>query len=299
MIVKIWEDCQKIESTQDGNYLTISLPFSSSIVPEPGKIYSVVVRNEFDVRNLDTGKVITGALIDYYDTALVLTFIGKAATSNELTYFGSSIAENQNLESIDSINFEFNEEFDILNEAGVEILSDNKVVYSSSDLREDPENPKFLTASFEDAVLYLGNTYTIRLSAGTVCLKGNSTEVNRLVEIKVNGTSTKRLSTKSVSIADNAVILPDNVSIKFNLEPGQTLTPPSGVIHKRDIDFYKGEISEENFISTLHGTASGDGIKWDLSTFRFEPETKYVLHKKADDITVWVNGKSQPAYAQI
>ncbi len=131
---------------------------------------------------------------------------------------------------------------------------------------------------------------------GLVSLKKNSTVINKPVEIKVNGASTVRLSTKYISIENNSVVLPDHVRIEFNLEDGQTLTAPEGVIHKRDIDFYKGEISDDNFIQTLRGTASGDGITWDLSTFRFEPEAKYMLRMKADGITVWANGKSQPAY---
>lgn len=170
------------------------------------------------------------------------------------------------------------------------------MIASSNSIEIDHRNSSALKVSFETVPLYLGNLYTIKLPEGLVSLKKNSTVINKPVEIKVNGASTVRLSTKSVSIENGSVVLPNNVRIEFNLEDKQTLTAPTGVIHKRDIGFYKGEISDENLIETLRGTASGDGITWDLSTYQFEPEERYSLCLKPDGITVWLNGKSQPAY---
>lgn len=297
LLAKFWEDSQTIETSLSGSNLIISLPIPSSLIPEPDKNYTIICRNEFDVKNLETGKVISGALIDYYDAPLILTFKGIAPSSGELIYQKSSIEENQNLEKISNIDFEFNEEFEILDKNGVQILYDNEVVYTATNLQVDPENLKKLKVSFDDAILYLANhQYTLTLYPGTICLKGNTSETNRLVEININGLSTKTITTKSAELKSNSFNIPEVAEIRFNLENGQTLTPPGSISHKREIDLFKGEILENNFIKTLYGIAKDDGITWDLSTISFEPNTQYTLFKEANDITVWINGKESPAF---
>lgn len=294
LIEKIMIDGFDLESTLTDNVVTVNLPFSTNLVPEEGKTYTIVCRNEFDV--LIGGRFINGALIDYYDEPLILTFIGGTASSEELVFQKASVTANENLESIVNIDFEFNAEFDIIKNNGVLILHNDNIVYTVAELLIEPDNAKVLRAIFNDATLYYGNQYSVKLSEGTLRLKGNNSVQNNPVEIKVNGLSKKTVSVKSIYPENNLTLLPEKATIKFNFESVETLTPPGSIEHKRSIDFYKNEISDENFISTLLGTASGDGITWDLSTFQFEPETKYILRKKEDDITVWVNGKSQPAY---
>ena len=274
----------------------VEIPFSSGFVPEPGHIYTVVCNNQFKVYNLETGSIIDGTLLNYKSDPLILTFYGTEAGSSELLFQKASISNNDNVDSVNSISFEFNADISVAQDKTAQILCGAEQFASSKSVMVDPTNGKSLVVNFDEVTLYLGKQYTINLPEGIVCLKNNSSVLNKSVEITVNGSSTIRLSTKSVSPENNSTALPESAEIRFNLEPGQTLTPPPNISHKRDIDFYKGEISESNLISTLHGTANEDGITWDLSEFRFDPETKYILRKKADDITVWVDGKSQPAY---
>lgn len=275
------------------DYIDLGIP--SSFVPESGHTYTVVFANQVAMFNED-GKTVSNSVIAYKNDPLIFTFYGKSAGSEELLFQKASVTNNDNLDSLTSIDFEFSGDIALVKDLQISIYKGEELIASSKSIEIDPENSKALRAIFEDVTLYLGNEYAIRLPEGIVSLKNDAAVLNKPVEIKVNGTSTTRLSTKSSSPDNNTTVLPDKATIKFNLEEGQTLTPKQGTEHKRGIDFYKGEISEENFISTLLGTASGDGISWDLSTFQFEPETKYILRKKADDITVWVDGKPQPAY---
>ena len=274
----------------------IDLNFPSGLVPEPGKTYTIVCNNSFTLYDLATGKSINGSTLNWENDPRTFTFIGGSAGANELLFQKASIGFNDNIASINSISFEFNEEIAVVQDKPVQILDGSEQVASSKSAKVDPANEKSLIVDFDDITLYLGNLYTISLPEGIVSLKGNSSVLNKPVEITVNGTSTIRLSTKSVSPENNSTVLPESAEIRFNLEPGQTLTAPEAASHKREINFYKGEISENNFIGTLRGTANDDCITWDLSEFRFEPETKYTLHLKADDITVWVDRNTQPAY---
>lgn len=274
----------------------INLNFPSSIVPEAGKTYTLVCNNSFPLFNLATGKTIKGAALSWENDPQTFTFIGAKPTSSDLLFQTASLQEGSNIPSINSINFEFNEDIAISQAKEVQIWNGENIIASSKSVEIDPENSKALRATFDDVTLYLGNEYSIRLPEGIVSLKNDAAVLNKPVEIKVNGTSTMILSTKSVSPDNNTTVLPDKATIKFNLEEGQTLTPKQGIEHKRGIDFYKDEISEENFICTLLGTASGDGISWDFTTFRFEPETKYILRLPKNGITVWENEHPLPAY---
>lgn len=275
------------------DYIDLEIP--SSFVPQPGHTYTVVFANQVAMFDAN-GASVANSVISYNKEPITFTFYGGKASSEELLFQNASVANNENVESLNSIIFEFNEEIEIFQNKSIEIYNGDEMIASSNSIEIDHRNSSALKVSFETVPLYLGNLYTIKLPEGLVSLKKNSTVINKPVEIKVNGASTVRLSTKSVSIENGSVVLPNNVRIEFNLEDKQTLTAPTGVIHKRDIGFYKGEISDENLIETLRGTASGDGITWDLSTYQFEPEERYSLCLKPDGITVWLNGKSQPAY---
>lgn len=280
-----------LENSQD----CIDLEIPSSFVPEPGHTYTIVFANQIAMY-AGPRKTVPNSVIDYSKEPLILTFYGKSPEADEFLFQNASIRNNDNLELINSINFEFNEDIKIVQNKPVQIYKGEELITSSKSIAIDPQNEKSLIVTFDEVTLYLGNEYSIKLPEGVVCLKNDAAVLNKPVEIKVNGASTIRLSTKYISPENSATVLPLQAEIKFNLLEGQTLTPPGALRYERGIDFYKGEISDENFISTLLGTASGDGITWDLSKFQFEPETKYILRKKADDITVWVNGKSQPAY---
>ncbi|MDE5774529.1 MAG: hypothetical protein K2H86_08760, partial [Muribaculaceae bacterium] len=256
----------------------------------------LVCNNSFHLYNLANGKTIKVSDLNWENDPKTFTFIGAKPSSSELLFQNASFSEGANIPSINSISFEFNEDIKIAQNKPVQIYKGEELLTSSKSIEVDSENEKSLIVIFDEVNLYLGNEYSIKLPEGVVSLKNDAAVLNKPVEIKVNGTSTIRLPIKSVSPENNSTVLPDKAVIKFNLESGQTLTAPQGIQHERGIDFYKGEISDENFIGTLLGTASGDVISWDLSSYMFEPATKYILHKKADDITVWVNGKSQPAY---
>ena len=275
----------------------VEIPFSS-FVPEPGHLYTVVCNNQFKVYDLENGSVIDGTILNYRNDPLILTFYGAEAGSTELLFQRASISNYENVASANSISFEFNEDIALVQGKQVQILYGSEQVATSKSLKIDPANGKSLVATFDNVTLYLGKQYTISLPAGVVSLKNNSSVLNKPVEITVNGASTIRLSTKSVSPDNNSTALPESVEIRFSLEPGQTINPPgeANILRKGDIDFYKGEISENNFISTLRGTAVDDGITWDLSEFQFEPATKYILHLKADNITVYLDGKTQSQY---
>ncbi len=280
--------------TNSKDIIDLSIP--SSFVPEAGHTYTVVFANNVAMYDLATNLSVANSVINYSSSPLTFTFHGESASADVLIYQKASVTNNDNIESLNSISFEFNEDLLISHNKPIEIYNGQDIIASSTSIEIDPANSKALKAIFEDVNMYLGKQYAIKLPEGVVCLKSNPSVVNQPIEIIVNGASTIRVSTKSVSIENNSVVLPDNLTIKFNLEDGLTLTPPGPFDHKKDIDFYKGEISSGNLIETLEGTANGDGITWDLSTFRFEPETMYCFYKKSDDITVWENGIRQAAF---
>ncbi len=274
----------------------IDLSIPSSFVPEPGHTYTVVFANNVAMYDLATKLSVANSVINYSASPLIFTFHGGSASADELIYQKASVANNDNIESLNSISFEYNEDLLISNYKPIEIYNGEELIASSKSIEIDPANSKTLMAIFEDVNMYLGKQYTIKLPEGVVCLKSNSSVVNQPIEIIVNGASTIRVATKSISIENNSIVLPDNLTIKFKLDEGLTLTLPGPFEHKKDIELYKEEISSENLLETLQGIPNEDAISWDLSTIKFEPETKYILHKKADDITVWSNGIRQSAY---
>lgn len=276
-------------ATSSQDCVNLGIPFS--YVPQKGHKYTVVVTNTFGMYDRATGTLVSNSQLTCNNNPLVFEFYGADASANELRFEKGSIANGESVSTVSTISFTFSGDIAVAQEKPVQILLDDQLVASSKSIKVDPSNSKALLATFDDVNLMRGNKYTVSLPEGVVSLKSNTSATNKQVDFQVNGNSSILVPTVSLTPENNSVGLPRQARFVFDLDEKMTLHSSSAYV-----DVYKNEVSPANLLKNIRGTVSKDTLIFSMDAIRYEPQTKYIIHKKANDITVQIDGKNAPAY---
>lgn len=281
------------------NGSSIDIQFPATLRPEVGKTYTLVIRNSFGL--FQSGKSIpnSSTYLKYEASPLVLTFIGGAASSAELILQNVSISEDSQLDTLSEINFTFNESISVVDNAKVSIMEGTEIVYESASVYVSSDNSKMLSVKFPDGVELLnGHDYKLVLSAGTVSLVSDPAVVNKEFTLNIKGIGYKYYTAAIISPKDGDKGIFDSVSIVYSLPAGAVLTH-EGIVSDLSMQLYKGEISSDNLVTSLYGTAIeyNTGLKWDLSDLSLEPSTDYILVREAGKGKLFKDGTTLREYS--
>lgn len=277
---------------------TIKLPIPLEIKPEIGKTYTLVIKNTFTVFKSNSSALKSATYLKFEDSPLVLTFVGAAASSEELILQNVSVQEDSKLEKLNEVFYTFNESISVNDNAKVSILEGSETVFDSSSISVSSDDNKVLLVKFpEDMELLNGHSYKLLLPAGTVTLASNSSVTNNEVIVNIKGGSYKYFSAILISPKDGDKGLFDSATIVYTIPEGTSLVE-EGVYSDTSIKMFKGETSEENLFKTLYGSSveSNKGLKWSFSNISFEPSTEYILVREKGVGKLFKDGKSLPEW---
>lgn len=91
----------------------IEIPIPSSLVPEPGRVYTLVCNNQFVVIDQNTKDEYGETLLNLKTEPLTFTFFGGQAGSEELILQKTSLTENENIDILSHIIVEYNEDISL------------------------------------------------------------------------------------------------------------------------------------------------------------------------------------------
>lgn len=258
---------------------SVKITFPQSIIPEENQLYTMVIRNSFAI--FPSGKTIpkSETYLKYETEPLVLTFIGTAAPSNALLLQSISISDGDMIDALREIEFSFNEDIAVSNNAQVSIYDGDTATYHSELCEVDSDKTNVLKVTFADnTILYNGHNYTLSLPEGTVFLASDTKATNNSISLKIQGTGRRYYSIKSFTPENGFVGLPTKANVVFELPQDASLFE-TGVTSVTTLKIYEGSKSPETVIKQTEGSSieNGTGIEWSLKGISFKPSTEYIL----------------------
>ncbi|MDE6410100.1 MAG: hypothetical protein K2K81_07660 [Muribaculaceae bacterium] len=278
------------------DYIQLKFPGIEVI---PGQLYSIYI--SYDVYVIDDQNKRLEGLEDLVlkSDPIILTFYGGASIDKKLSLIQCSLDENNNIENLSTVDFEFNHEIMVNENFIAEIYEGESLLGSSSD--HELQGTK-LTVTFPDLPTYTSHKYTIRIPEGVLKMKDDESVKNSKFEIPFTGSSYHEFSYKRITPRASEPSLIEEILISYNFPEG------CGFVNMEDagitgypMKVYKGEEpSEENYLITVNGETTDGGALLFKPKYDFDAESKYTFVIEEGVVKPWIiggtRGKTLPDY---
>lgn len=265
----------------------IKMSFDSSIPIIANETYTVKIIDVFYLYVKGKTTKIGSTASDYSTDPIILTFKGEGSEKPQLECTSSNIENCSTLNECKSVEFTLSAPFNIKSGAEVLIKEGEDIVGRTSDLKVSSTDNKILVAEFNDVPMLLGHTYTIELPANSLTHIDDATVGNFIYKVSVNGNKTIEIPLKSSKVSLDSDGFPTAVTFVYDLPEGTTL---DGLNLTGSRDGYlsvDGSEDYTNFSTKYTIVENGKGIKWDISSVKFEPATKYNFTKDGNTLKVF------------
>lgn len=266
----------KTDGFTPGNSIRISFP---GLIPTEGKVYTLVITNEFKVYTKDKGATsLANTTLSYFDSPYKCSFIGGKASNENLTLVGSSIQSGSDVERLSELTYTFNIPVNIASDTPLQIKEGDNIVAESENafLSEDMLS---VTYKFNDINLYLSHLYSISLPQGLIVSVDNPNLTNEAFDITFNGSSIIRCNLKYSSPTDGSCYIFDKIECVFDMPSNYIMYHDQSTIVNHKLYIYEDIIDEEHLQCALNGTvnSSQDGFTWS-NTLSLKPGRTYICY---------------------
>ncbi len=267
----------------------ISVNFDSSIPIIANQEYTVKITNIFYlyVKGKTTRAASTKS--DYTTSPIILKFKGAGSEKPQLICSNSSIKHGDILSNIKTIDFNLSSPFSINPDSEVVIKEGEGVIARTGNLTISSDDDRVLNADFGEIALYNGHTYSIILPENALTIIDDVTIGNFEYKVDVIGSCIYPVPLLSSKVDLNSKGIPTSVTFIYDIPEGANLNSKN--ITGSRYGFLAEDGSEEttNFDTNFTFVANNRGLKWDLSSFRFNPSTKYSFTKPGNTVIVFDN----------
>jgi len=255
----------------------------------PGQIYTVVIRNPFSVYRVGESRVL--ARLDYKETPLVLTYVGKSVETG-VVLESCSVAQNTELESLGIVRYRFNNEVEVVDGAVAKMMEGETLV-AERPLTVLASDGKEVTVDFSGDMAYNSRKYSLVLPAGSLRLKGGDALNTSDLRVDFTGSYVGHFQLVSSVPSDNSTAYPGKITLTFDIPDPADRLRNSGNINYMDV--YDSEVSDEAYVCRLDCKDGGISEDGRSMTFEFDkvitPGKKYVFDIPAGRLLVMRNNK--------
>lgn len=267
----------------NGNKVKVS--FDSSIPVLSNQTYTVKIDNAFFLYPSGSAVFVTATKQDFANNPIILTFTGASSEKVQLSVESSDVQPTADY--INRVEFTLNSSFNIKSGAEALIKEGDNILGRTSDLKVSSTDNKVLIADFNDVPMLLGHTYTIELPANSVTHSEDATVGNYIYKVNVNGNYTYKIALKSSKVDVDSHGIPTAVTFIYDLPEGTTLDGMRINYFNYGFLSVEGSETSTNFEDKCSIVENGKGLKWDISSVKFEPSTKYIFTKDGNTLIVF------------
>ena len=136
-----------------------------------------------------------------YHLTLPVSFGEACATVNLLSNYSATPRNNASITKMSSVQVKFDRKVEVLGKTTDIAFKDanGNTIRQAAQFAADVSNATIVNISFRTQTLTEGMDYTITIPAGTICLQGDPSRTNNLIELHYQGYGTKALGMTSVS----------------------------------------------------------------------------------------------------
>lgn len=273
--------------TVNGN--KVKLEFDKNIPIIANQEYTIVINNIYYLYKENAATRVTSTKSDFHDNPIVLKFTGADVGDTKIFIENCNIDNGSTVDKIRNLEFSISSSFAISSDAKVIVKENDNIIATTSILKISDINSKSLIADFGDEVVFLkGHNYSIILAEGSVKNDSNELVSNLEFVISIIGSSVKKIQLFSSKVDVDSFGIPTTVQFIYDLPDGTTLkrnnanfiSACDGVLSADWLDITADFSNNCSFIE------NGKGLKWDISGFRFEPNSEYVFTKNGSTLKV-------------
>ena len=267
---------------------TVKMVFDENIPILSNQEYTIVINNIFYLYKENAATRVTSTKTDFHDNPIILKFIGADVGESKIFVEDSNIKTGESLENIRSVEYSLSSPFEITDGAEVIVKEGDTIIGKTTSFRVSSVNEKTLIVDFaDDVILYNGHIYFIILPANSVTLASNTSVGNSEYSVQINGKCTYKIALLSSKVDVDNNGMPTAVTFEYDLPEGTTLNGISMNGSRKGFLSVDGSDVSTDLSNNYSFVENGKGIKWDLSSVRFEPATKYNFTKAGNTLVVF------------
>lgn len=263
----------------------IEMQFDDNIPIIPGQLYTIIIKNRFELYEKGTPNRVSSTSLNCYNNPIILNFIGGQKSDHLVVVTESTLVNGDSCEELDEFTFKFFEPVVLSSNAKFDILKDGKPFFST-DITNVENDGLTIKIPFGNPLYFdYSHTYTCILPANSILNKEDRSVSNDEINIEFSGLKRYVLPIKSQEfiLSDNK--LPSCFRITLDLPEDRTLIlPPTHSSAVFDMLYlYDPSVDENSPISSFSGKRLSDGktIEWDLSSFIWTPDIKFLVRNSA------------------